>query len=319
MRGVRVAVIVGALLWAPATAAAAEKPVVVTGAAANIQTTSVVLNGTVNPRGAATTYFMQIGKTSLFGVNTAATAAGSGTRRVRVAVPISGLEPFTKYHYRLVAQNSEGITRGRRRTFRTKRQALALSLTASPNPVSAGGVTTLSGALTGTGNGGRDVAIKSNPWPYTQGFLPVGNTLVTNPDGTFSSTVASVPVTTQFLAQMPARPAVASPILTVGATVKVTRRVSVRRGERRGRLKFRGRVTPAVDGSAVLLQKLRRHGSGGWFNVGRSFARHTGKGYSSYRKTIKQRRGGRYRGVVSMNAQYTTSSSRSIKVRRVRR
>ena len=47
MRGVRVAVIVGALLWAPATAAAAEKPVVVTGAAANITPTSVVLNGTV--------------------------------------------------------------------------------------------------------------------------------------------------------------------------------------------------------------------------------------------------------------------------------
>jgi hypothetical protein len=319
MRGVRVAVIVGALLWAPASAAAAEKPVVVTGAAANITPTSVVLNGAVNPKGAATTYFIQIGKTSLFGVNTAATAAGSGTRRVRVAVPISGLEPYTKYHYRLVAQNSEGITRGRRRTFRTKRQALALSLAASPNPVRAGGVTTLSGTLTGTGNGGRDVMIKSNPWPYTQGFLPVGNTLVTNADGTFSSTVASMPVTTQFLAQMPARPQVASPILTVGATVKVTRRVRVRRGERRGRLKFRGRITPAVDGSAVVVQKLRRHGSGGWFNVGRSFARHTGKGYSSYRKTIKQRRGGRYRVVVVMNDRYTTSPSRSIKVRRVRR
>ena len=319
MRGVRVAVIVGALLWAPATAAAAEKPVVVTGGAANITTTSVVLNGTVNPMGAATTYFIQIGKTSLFGFNSAATAAGSGNRRVRVAVPISGLEPYTLYHYRLVAQNAEGITRGTRRTFRTRRQALALTLGATPNPVRAGRLSTLSGTLSGTGNGGRDVVIKSNPWPFTQGFLPVGNTLVTNPDGTFSSTVASVPVTTQFLAQVAARPEVASPILTVGATVNVTRRVRVRRFERRGWLTFRGRVRPVADGRAVIIQKLRRRAPGGWFNVGRSFTRHNANGYSSYRKTIRQRRGGRYRIVVFMNDRYTISVSRSIKVRRVRR
>jgi hypothetical protein len=319
MRGVRVAMIVGALLWAPATAAAAEKPVVVTGAAANIQQTSVVLNGAVNPKGAATTYFVQYGTTSLFGLTTPATAIGAGTKRVRIAVPVAGLAPFTRYHYRVVAQNSQGITRGVRRTFRTRRQPLALSLAASPNPVSVGGVTTLSGALTGTGNAGRDVVIKSNPWPYTQGFLPVGNVLVTNPDGTFSSTIPSVALNTQFVAQMTGGPQIASPILGVATTVKVTRRVRVIRGERRGRLRFRGRVTPAVDGRAVVIQKLRRHGSGGWFNIARSFARHTGKGYSSYRKAIRQRRGGRYRVVVEMNDVYSTSASRSIKVRRVRR
>jgi hypothetical protein len=319
MRGVRVGVIVGVLLWAPATAAAAEKPVVVTGAAANIQQTSVVLNGAVNPRGAATTYFVQYGTTSLFGLTTPPSEVGAGTKRVRIAVPVGGLAPFTRYHYRVVAQNSQGITRGERRTFRTRRQPLALSLAASPNPVSVGGVTTLSGALTGTGNAGRDVVIKSNPWPYTQGFLPVGNVLVTNPDGTFSSTIPSVAVNTQFVAQMTGGPQIASPVLGVATTVKVTRRVRVKRGERRGRLLFRGRVTPGVDGRAVVIQKLRRHGAGGWFNIGRSFARHTGKGYSSYRKTIRQRRGGRYRVVVEMNDVYSTSASRSIKVRRVRR
>ena len=319
MRGVKVAVVVGALLWAPATAAAAEKPVVVTGAAANIQTTSVVLNGAVNPRGAATNYFVQYGTTRLFGLSTPATAAGAGTTRVRIAVPVGALAPFTRYHYRVVAQNSKGTTVGVRRTFRTLRQALALSLAASPNPVPVGGVTTLSGALTGTGNAGRDVVIKSNPWPYTQGFLPVGNVLVTNPDGTFSSTLPSVAVNTQFIAQMTGGPQVASAVLGVGTTAKVTRRVRVRRGERRGRLRFRGRVTPAVDGRAVAVQKLRRRGGGGWFTVGRTFARHTGKGYSTYRKTIRQRRGGRYRVLVEMNDIYSPSASRSIRIRRVRR
>jgi hypothetical protein len=318
MRGV-MAAIVGALLWAPATAAAAEKPVVTTGAAANIEPTTVVLNGTVNPKGAETTYFFQYGTTSLFGLTTPATSAGAGARRVRIAVPVGGLAPFTTYHYRLVAQNAKGIARGKRRTFKTKRQPLGVSLTASPNPVRAGGVTTLSGVLSGTGNAGRDVVVKYNPWPYTQGFLPAGNTLVTNPDGSFSQTIPSVPVNTQFIVQMPARPEVVSPVVVVGATVKVTRQVRVKRGERRGRIRFHGRISPAVDGRAVVIQKLRRHGSGGWFNVGRTFARHTGKGYSTYRKTITQRRAGRYRVLVDMNDQYSPSGSRSIKVRRVRR
>jgi hypothetical protein len=317
MRGVRVAAIVGALLWAPATAAAAEKPVVTTGAAANIQPTSVVLNGSVNPKGAETTYFFQYGTTRLFGQTTPPTSAGAGNARVRIAVPVSGLAPFTTYHYRLVAQNAKGMTIGDRRTFKTKRQPLGVSLAASPNPVHVNGVTTLSGVLTGTGNGGRDVVIKSNPWPYTQGFLPVGNVLVTNTDGSFSSTIPSVPVNTQFLVQMPAKPEVVSPIVVVGTTVTVTRNVSVRRGERRGRLRFTGRVVPAVDGRAVFIQKLRRS-DGHWYNVGRTVTTYTGGDFSRYRKTITQRRPGRYRVLVVMDDKYASSGSRSIKVRRVR-
>jgi hypothetical protein len=316
MRGVRVAAIVGALLWAPATAAAAEKPVVTTGGAANIQQTTVVLNGTVNPKGAQTTYFFQYGTTSLYGLSTPPASAGAGNKGVKIAVAVGELAPFTTYHYRLVAQNSKGITRGAHRTFKTKRQPLGVSLAANPNPVSVGGVTTLSGVLSGTGNAGRDVVLKSNPWPYTQGFLPVGNVLVTNPDGSFSSTIASVPVNTQFLVQMPAKPEVFSPVVVVGTTVKVTRHVSVRRGDRRGRLRFRGRVRPAVDGREVVIQKLRRS-NGVWMNIARTFTRATAGDFSRYRKTIRQRRGGRYRVVVVMDDKYSSSASRSLKVRRV--
>jgi len=316
MRGVMVAAIVGALVWAPA-AAAAEKPVVTTGGAANIQPTSVVLNGSVNPKGADTTYFFQWGTTRLFGLSSTPAAAGAGNKRVRVAVPVGELAPFTTYHYRLVARNSKGLTIGDRRTFKTKRQPLGVSLAATPNPVAVGGLTTLSGVLSGTGAGGRDVVLKSNPWPYTQGFLPVGNVMVTNADGSFAQTVASVPVNTQFLVQMPAKPEVFSPVVVVGTTVKVTRHVSVRRGERRGRLRFRGRVRPAVDGREVVIQKLRRS-NGVWRNIARTFTRATGGDFSRYRKTVRQRRGGRYRAVVVMDDKYSSSSSRSIKVRRVR-
>jgi hypothetical protein len=317
MRGVMVVAIVGALIWAPATAAAAEKPVVTTGGAANVQPTTVVLNGTVNPKGAETTYFFQYGTTSLYGLTTPATSAGAGNKGVKIAVAVGGLAPFTTYHYRLVAQNSKGVARGQHRTFKTKRQPLGVSLVATPNPVHVGGVTTLSGVLSGTGNGGRNVQLLSNPWPYTQGFLPAGNVFVTNADGSFSSTVASVPVNTQFVVQMPAKPEVISPVVVVGTTVKVTRHVNVQRGDRRGRLRFHGRVRPAVDGREVVIQKLRRS-NGVWMNIARTVTRHSGGGWSRYRKTISQRRGGRYRVVVVMDDKYSSSGSRSIKIRRVR-
>ena len=46
--------------------------------------------------------------------------------------------------------------------------------------------------------------------------------------------------------------------------------MSVRRGERRGRLRFRGRISPAVDGEQVLIQKLRLS-DGVWLTVGETF------------------------------------------------
>jgi hypothetical protein len=316
----KVVAIAGALLMcAPATAAAAEKPSVTTGAAANIEPTTVVLNGTVTPNGANTTYYFQYGTSRLFGSVTPAGSAAAGTGRNRVAVPVGGLAPATTYHYRLVAQNARGITVGKRRTFKTKPQPLGFSLAATPNPVKVGGTTTLTGVLSGTHGDDRRIQVKSNPWPYAQGFLPVGNQIVTLPDGSFSMTVPAVPVTTQFLVQMVARPDVVSAPLVVGATLKVTRRVRVRRGERRGRLRFRGRISPAVDGEQVLIQKLRRR-DGVWLRVGETFARNGGDSFSRYRKTIRQRRGGRYRVLVNVDeGTYAPSSSRSILKRRVRR
>ena len=109
-------------LWAPAVASAAEKPVVTTGAAANIAPTSVVLNATVNPNGAATTYFFQYGTTVLYGAQTRhePPAGQRGAKAINVVADVGGLAPATTYHYRLVASNRFGITRGPDRTFKTK-------------------------------------------------------------------------------------------------------------------------------------------------------------------------------------------------------
>ena len=311
-------VIAAALLCAPATAAAAEKPTVTTGAATAIEPTTATLNGFVTPNGANTTYYFQIGATSLYGSVTSATVVNAGSGRVKVTAAVSGMAPVTTYHYRLVAQNSQGVSRGKHRTFKTKPQPLGFSVAATPNPVDAGGATTISGFLTGTNGDDRRIQVKSNPWPYTQGFLPYGNQLVTNADGSFTVPVLSVPVNTQFIVEMVARPEVVSTPLLIGAALDVTRKVRVTRGDRAGRLRFRGRISPAVDGEQVLIQKLRLK-DGVWVTVGETFARNNGASSSRYRKTIRQKRGGRYRVLVTVDeGTYSPSSSRSIRRRHIR-
>jgi hypothetical protein len=309
------AALAGALLVPAAASAAPAKPVPNTGGAASVGQSTVVLNGSVNPKEAETTYFFQYGATRLYGGTTAATPAGGGAKRVKVAVGVSGLAPATTYHYRLVAQNSKGLVFGANRTFRTLRQPLGVTLAGTPNPVLAGGPSVLSGALTGTGNAGRQVVLQANPYPYTQGFVQVGNTLVTDANGAFTFSLLSVPVTTQYRVLMPQRPDVASPVTVVGTTARVTTRVRVRRGDRRGRLRFAGRVTPAVDGQPILIQKLRR---GQWITIGRTFARNAGNSSSRYVKRVRQRRGGRYRVVANLEGAHVPAAGRTVRVRRVR-
>jgi hypothetical protein len=306
-----------AVLLAPAAASAAPaKPVATTGGPANVAPSTVVLNGSVNPRQAETTYFFQYGATRIYGATTPATGAGAGNRRVRVSASVGGLAPFTTYHYRLVAQNAKGMVFGKDRTFRTRRQPLGLALTAAPNPVRAGRASVLSGTLSGTGNAGRQVVLQANPFPYTQGFATVGNALVTDAAGNFAFPVLSVPINTQYRVVMPQNPEVASPIAVLGASVRVTTSKRVRRGERRGRVRFFGRITPAIDGQQVLIQKFR---DDAWRTIGRTFARDAGSASSRYTKLVRPRRGGRFRVVANVQGAYVPTAGRTTRIRRVRR
>lgn len=289
---------VGLVLLAPGTAAAAGKPGVRTGAAANVAPTTATLNGGVDANGAATTYFFQIGTTTLYGANTAATPAGSRRRPVAVSVPVGTLAPATTYHYRLVAQNRRGLTKGADRTFRTRRQGLTLSLGAVPNPVAPGGAVTLAGQLSGTGNAGRQVVLQGNPFPYLQGFQPVGNALVTDAAGNFAFAVPSLAVTTQFRVVVAQKPAVVSPVVVAGVAVQATIHArKVKRHHHSVTVRFRGSISPARAGALVNVQKLKR---GAWTTIAHTRARDAGAARSTYRTRIRTR-GGRFRiEVVSL-------------------
>jgi hypothetical protein len=282
-------------LVAPAGASAAStRPAVATGGVADVAISTVTLKGSVDPNGAATTYFFQIGTTSLYGAQTATGSAGAGSKGVAVTGAVTGLAPATTYHYRLVARNRNGLVKGADRKFKTKPQPLGVSLAATPNPVAFGSPVTLAGQLTGTGNANRQVVLQSNPFPYTQGFQNASNVQVTDAAGNFSFPLLSVPLNTQYRVQMPQKPEVVSPIVSLGVAVSLTTHVSAHRVTRGARVRWSGTVRPASDGARVLFQ--RKKGKR-WVQVSHTFARGNGK-RSRYSKRVRISRGGTYRAVV---------------------
>ncbi len=97
----------------------AAPPTVTTGTAASVGLNTVTLEGTVNPNHSSTTYYFEYGKTTDYGSSTTSTDAGSGADNVSVSVDITGLSACTAYHYRIVATNTAGTTRGIDKTFST--------------------------------------------------------------------------------------------------------------------------------------------------------------------------------------------------------
>ena len=165
---------------------------------------------------------------------------------------------------------------------------------------------TLSGVLSGTNNGNREVVIQINSFPYTHPFSQVGNPLLTLSNGAFSFTLPALGFNSQFRVQMPNRPGVISPLVAVGVSPLVT--VHVRRLHRA--LRFSGSVRPGLIG-VVVVQKRRR---GHWANIARTAPR-GGGARSSYRRRVRQTRGGRYRVVVVTSGQYSPGVSRSVRAR----
>ncbi len=94
-------------------------PIVTTGSAELVTSTSATLNGAVNPNALSTTYAFEYGTDTNYGTTTTAVDAGDGIANVEATTAISSLTPNTVYHYRLNATNSAGTTNGDDATFQT--------------------------------------------------------------------------------------------------------------------------------------------------------------------------------------------------------
>jgi len=95
---------VAALIGAGEAAAAA--PTAATGPVTAIGPTTATVLRTVNPNGTATTWHVEYGTSTTYGLQTTPASAGSGTSSVAVSPTIAGLKAGTTYHYRLVATNT---------------------------------------------------------------------------------------------------------------------------------------------------------------------------------------------------------------------
>jgi phosphodiesterase/alkaline phosphatase D-like protein len=100
----------------------AAMPTAHTSNTTKILRTTASLNGQVNPNGWQANYWFEYGKNSNFGNATAAqsiTVSTSLASTTAVSQSISGLEPLTKYYFRLNAQNQFGTVNGTTLSFTT--------------------------------------------------------------------------------------------------------------------------------------------------------------------------------------------------------
>ena len=95
-------------------------PGVATGPVAfsTLSLTSARVSGTVSPRGLATTWWFEYGRTRSYGFRTAELAA-AGTIDAPVGSLLTGLSPGLRWHYRLVARSAAGTSAGSDASFAT--------------------------------------------------------------------------------------------------------------------------------------------------------------------------------------------------------
>jgi NHL repeat len=97
----------------------AAPPSISSVGAREISDTTAVLGGRVDPNHSQTTYQFEYGTDASYGNTTPVDSAGAGARSVSVSKAITGLQPSTEYHFRLVASNAAGATEGADHTFTT--------------------------------------------------------------------------------------------------------------------------------------------------------------------------------------------------------
>jgi hypothetical protein len=265
-----------------AASASAATPSASTGGASHVSFNSATLTGSVNPNGGATSYYFQYGLTHFYGGQTPILNAGAGTHTVNVAIPITGLQPLSVYHYRIVAVNGSGATIGKDRTLTTTKVPLSLQILASPNPVVFGGAIVVQGTLSGTGNANRAVQLQADVFPFTAGYQPFGNTQLTSAVGGFSFPVLNMTETTSFRVVTVANPKIVSPAVGVNVAVRIDSHV--RRTGRSHFVRIFGTVAPAEDGQQVAILRIV-HGRG--VLVAGTVLRHRNATSSRFSKVVR--------------------------------
>ncbi|MBP9757660.1 MAG: hypothetical protein KBD06_03615 [Candidatus Pacebacteria bacterium] len=148
---------------------------------ASTDTTSVV-TGTVNPNGAATTYWYEYGVGTALGKQSPTQNVGSGRTATLAPGYITGLTKSTTYNYRLVAQNQYGKSTGPTLTLRTSSESAPVAGTIpTAKTFPANEITKASATLRGEVNPNKGTTQywfeygRTNRLGNTTAFVSVGN------------------------------------------------------------------------------------------------------------------------------------------------
>ena len=279
------------------TFSTAGPPLVRTGTALEIGPTTARLTGSLNPQGRRTTWYFEYGTTTRYGSRTPNRTAGSGFGDLTVTAPVSRLRTAALYHYRLVARNNVGTTRGADLTLTTT----GVTLAARVRRVVFGRALMLSGAVP-TRRPGESVTV------FAQRFgtgSPLAVATVFTGDGGVWRYLARPTIRTSYLASWNG---MTSRELVIGVRPRVVFR-------RVGLARFRTRVLGARSfaGRKIKLQRLT---SVGWVTVKR--VRLNRRSAKTFRVQLRRGRS-RLRIVMSVNqagAGYLAGISRTIVYRR---
>ena len=222
-----------------------------TGGVGRARGSVVELQGAIDPKDEATTYYFQYGPTTAYGAQTTPASLPAGTAKVKVSQSATGLQ--LGYHYRLVASNGHGTKVGQDRAYTAKSSLLKVTISRPPAagyPV--GSSLSITGSLTGVGVAGQQVVLQASPYPYRAAFATVGAPQSSNSAGRFSFSVAKLSASTQYrVATLGTRPAYSS-VITELATVRVT--FHVRTAAHGGLVRLYGTVSPAAPGATVIFE-----------------------------------------------------------------
>ena len=159
-------------------------PVVLAAPATSITTNSATLNGSITGETYSGTVNFEYGTTTAYGSTTAPVPFDPGITATPASTPVTGLQPFLTYHFRLVAVTSSGNFYSQDQTFSTPNTATFNSVTDVP-------VTSAGFTATGLPLG---ITLGFAPAPGTvltlvnnTGFTPIGGTFNGLPNGTLVS------------------------------------------------------------------------------------------------------------------------------------
>jgi hypothetical protein len=262
------------------TAIVPRRPTASTRPAKGVTPQTATLVTVVTPHGLPTSVHFIYGPTTSYGSTTPEVPVGSGASGVTISIPIGGLTPHTRYHFRAVATNSAGTSRGGDRYLTTRRAPTGVTIVPSTSHVRWGSGTQITGAVTGIGS--VPVALERDEFPYGDGYAEMAAVNAAG-NGSFTFNVPALYTATRLRVVTRTSIVAESAPSTIHVAVKVGIKAK-RHGRRHVRLS--GTLWPAVPRGRLSLQ--RRSRSGHWHTLRHAKPKPKSGDRSQYRFTVRR-------------------------------